>query len=92
MISDESDSAPGGEQGEFHGGVIVPVKAFTALRLGASISEEDLDVERRATPSDDAEGLSDWGLDAFALGAHARFLHGGRRVATRREGVGLKMR
>ena len=61
--------------------MVVPVKAFSSLRLGSTISEENLDVEQGPAPADDAERLAGGGFDAFALGAHADISHGAANVA-----------
>ena len=81
VVTDESGAASGREEGEFHGGVVVPVKSLAPLLLSTSVSEQNFDVEQGSTPANDAEGLSGGGFDAFALAAHGCLLHGEWHVA-----------
>ncbi len=91
VIADKADAAARGEESQLHGRVVVPVKALSALGLGTSIAEEDLNVQERAAPADDAERLSSGSFDPFALSAHPPFLHEDVPVATRSERLGLKL-
>ena len=88
VIADESDTAARGEEGQLHGGVVVPVKSLAPLGLGAAISEKDLNVQKRAAPADDAERLSGGSFDPFALSAHVPFLHGEVPVAIKSKRLG----